>query len=87
MKNGVGLCEVCQCMMSYKDKNDDFLVKTPGRHYLKQKIKINIVLKILLSLHALDRMNLGEQNIASVTLLTKMHSFNPIRRKHQTDCN
>ena len=79
--------EVCQCLTSYKDENNDFLAKTPGRHYLKQKIKINIVLKILLPLYALDKMNLGKQNIASVTFLTKMYIFNPIRRKHQTDCN
>lgn len=58
-----------------------------ARYHLKQKIKINIVLKILLSMCVLDRMNLGEQNIAFVIFLTKMHCFNPILSKYQTDIN
>ena len=63
--------EVCQCLTSYKDENNDFLAKTPGRHYLKQKIKINIVLKILLPLYALDKNELRKAKHCICDILDK----------------
>lgn len=31
-----------QIIVDYKKKNSDFIVENPGRHYLNQKIKVNI---------------------------------------------
>ena len=73
-----------QIIVDYKKKNSYFIVENPGRHYLNQKIKVNITgngMTCVFWYHVLR----GSRHPCG--LLPKVHAVCPTMRKYQTDPN